>query len=348
MSTWYGGKRRWADTVNRYLGYDCPIYTEPFAGSLAVLLQRPPAERETVCDKDGMISNFWRAVRDDPEAVAYYADWPTYHHDLTARRNWLAQWDGTERLFADPDYSDARAAGYWCWCVSNWIGAVSGMLDGGNKRPHVENKASGVGVQVQRGKRPHVKDDPSGMGVQVQRGRMPQVADRAGARGVQVQRGGFTHKGSAPLPGVPIGSGARLLPWMEALAQRLAHVVVLASDWTQCLTDTLLWQTASAAQPTCAIFLDPPYLTEQRTGDLYGAEDGDNPALDSWLWAVDHGDKHRIAYACHLGDFDPPPGWATEVMSMASGNRNRGADKKEDCILFSPACLAEPQLTLWG
>ena len=33
--------------------------------------------------------NFYRSLRADPDAVAYHADWPTNHHDLTARHRWL-------------------------------------------------------------------------------------------------------------------------------------------------------------------------------------------------------------------------------------------------------------------
>jgi DNA adenine methylase len=48
-----------------------PNYVEPFAGSLAVLLARPHAPKiETVNDKDGLISNFWRAVKYAPDEVA--------------------------------------------------------------------------------------------------------------------------------------------------------------------------------------------------------------------------------------------------------------------------------------
>jgi DNA adenine methylase len=57
---WFGGKSRAADVVWRAFG-NVPNYVEPFAGSLAVLLARPhDAKIETVNDKDGLISNFWR------------------------------------------------------------------------------------------------------------------------------------------------------------------------------------------------------------------------------------------------------------------------------------------------
>jgi len=84
-----GGKSRFADEVWRRLG-DPVVYAEPFAGSLATLLRRDvPCDREIVCDTDGNIVNFWRAMANDPEAVAYWADYPTFHDDLPARHRWL-------------------------------------------------------------------------------------------------------------------------------------------------------------------------------------------------------------------------------------------------------------------
>ena len=80
--TWYGGKRRLAPTILDSSG-TLLKFTQPFAGSLACLLASDPHAREVVCDTDGGIVNFWRALRSDPEAVAFHADWPTFHDDLT-------------------------------------------------------------------------------------------------------------------------------------------------------------------------------------------------------------------------------------------------------------------------
>lgn len=60
---WFGGKRRVADIVWQALG-DVDNYVEPFAGSLAVLLERPldhggiATGAETVNDKDAYVANF--------------------------------------------------------------------------------------------------------------------------------------------------------------------------------------------------------------------------------------------------------------------------------------------------
>ena len=71
---YFGGKSRWAAEIWARFGRP-DRYIEPFAGSLAALLACPhPAPMEIVCDLDGMICNFWRAVAADPERTARYAD----------------------------------------------------------------------------------------------------------------------------------------------------------------------------------------------------------------------------------------------------------------------------------
>lgn len=65
------------------------IMFEPFAG----LPRRPFSANpsipkiETVNDKDCFICNFWRAVSNDPEGVAQYADYPVNEIDLHAAKD---------------------------------------------------------------------------------------------------------------------------------------------------------------------------------------------------------------------------------------------------------------------
>jgi DNA adenine methylase len=44
-------------------------YVEPFCGSLAVLLAKPPSRMETVNDLDAGLQTFWRILRDEPDAL---------------------------------------------------------------------------------------------------------------------------------------------------------------------------------------------------------------------------------------------------------------------------------------
>lgn len=60
---WYGGKFSHLDWLLPLLPA-CHHYCEPFAGSAAVLLNRPPAPVETYNDLDGEVANFFRVLRD--------------------------------------------------------------------------------------------------------------------------------------------------------------------------------------------------------------------------------------------------------------------------------------------
>jgi hypothetical protein len=144
---WFGGKSRAADLIWARLG-DVDTYNEPFAGSLAVLLGRPTAPRvETVNDLDAYLSNFWRALQRDPETVSFWADFPVNETDLHARHRWLVQSRKARasiaRVKADPDYFDAKIAGWWVWGQCLWIGS------GWCQRP--EWTGRGVGAAANRG-----------------------------------------------------------------------------------------------------------------------------------------------------------------------------------------------------
>lgn len=152
---WWGGKASVASRVWRAVGADVEHYVEPFAGSLAVLLRRPGEPgRETVNDVDGLLCNFCRAVREEPDAVAAHADWPVNELDVQARSRWLMgeRERITERLRVDPLWHDARAAGWWCWGQSASIMGNWTTKGGLNAKPGVSGHSDGRGV-LRRGYR---------------------------------------------------------------------------------------------------------------------------------------------------------------------------------------------------
>ena len=403
-----GGKTRWRERVWQAFG-NTPdtapsIYLEPFAGSLAVLLGNPngPARREVVCDMSPGIANFWRSIQRDPGAVAKWADYPTIHHDLTARNYWLAKWDveNTARVREDADFYDAQAAGWWAWCKSNMIAGMPGdqssripsgkgvqmQRDGlpsvssqlGGKGvaavrvddvvpSHKPNSVGGKGVSMQRpdDRIPSLKPDSvCGKGVQMQRDGMPFVSNWGAGQGANMQLrdgipavcyNGFENaalqnpeRRSAPL------DGTRLQPWMLALSERLKGVIVLCRSWQSGLTSPMTME-SYMAHHACAVFLDPPYLTSDRTA-IYGSDhagESDDAATGAYEWAVERGEqeRYRIAYACHDGDFPVPPGWTCETMSFGSGMRREERRlSKLDCIMFSPHCFPQwlPQTDMFG
>lgn len=108
-------------------------YIDPFAGSYAMLLGRPRETwksnddpgTETANDLSNFLSNYHRAVKYAPDDVAEWATWPVSEVDLHARHRWLVDQlpDLAAKMLADPDYHDAKIAGWWVWGVSSWIGS---------------------------------------------------------------------------------------------------------------------------------------------------------------------------------------------------------------------------------
>lgn len=145
--SYFGGKGRVAKVIWSGLG-NVSNYVEPFAGSLAVLLANPYIPKiETVNDKDCFICNFWRAVSNDPEGVAKYADYPVNEIDLHARQRWLTSMVGTEfknKLELDPDYYDVKVAGYWVWGMGASIGDNWLSDKGLNSSPMLSSAGGGI------------------------------------------------------------------------------------------------------------------------------------------------------------------------------------------------------------
>ncbi len=143
---YFGGKRRIATRVWEALG-DVRHYVEPFCGSAAVLLARPHApQTETINDADAMVCNFWRAVKAAPDEVAHYADWPVIETDLHARHRWLIgqRESMTAALEADPEFFDAKVAGWWVWGACAWIGTGWCGAKAARQMPRIGDDGSGL------------------------------------------------------------------------------------------------------------------------------------------------------------------------------------------------------------
>ena len=357
---WFGGKRRVADVVWDALG-DVDNYVEPFAGSLAVLLERPTWHRgqaETVNDLDRFLANFWRALAADPMAVAEAADWPVNEADLEARHLWLVN-EGRSRLeamAADPDWYDAKVAGWWVWGINSWIGsgwcAGTGpwrlLADGSvGKRPHLGSAGQGINRKL-----PHLGD--AGRGINRQ---LPHLGDAG--RGTSSQ-GDFTSGGSGA-PAVQWDNPAPDLPpmygYLMALAARLRKVRVCCGDWSRVVTNGAL-----SYGSTVGVFLDPPYLGDVRTADLYATDDH-TIAHEVREWAVCNGDnpRLRIVLAGYSDEHDDaiPGTWTRHRWSgtkaygttrQAEAQDGNFANRHNEVLWISPHCASTPDdsaPTLW-
>ena len=312
---WFGGKRRVATLVWDAIG-DVDNYVEPFAGSLAVLLGRPAWHKggaETVNDADAYLSNFWRALAADSDDVAAWCDWPVNETDLIARHLWLVN-TGRERIArmeSDPDFYDAKVAGWWVWGVNAWIG--SGWCSG--KGPHVVED----GVICDSRQLPHLGN--RGQGVNRQ---LPHLGDRG------------QDKPSKQC------DNEQLADYFSQLADRLRGVRVCCGDWSRVVTDGAL-----AFGDCVGVFLDPPYLGDVRAADLYSVDDH-SISIAVREWALAHGDDKRMRIVLagyedeHAGAM--PESWRVHAYSAnrAYGSSNGESDNSEnrhkERLWFSPHC----------
>ena len=311
--------------------------------SLAVLLSRPhEANLETVNDKDTHLSNFWRAVQNDPEEVAFFADWPVNEADLHARHRWLVeQTDFREKMIADPEFHDPKIAGWWVWGIAQWIGG------GWCSRPEWKGRAGhnghqrGVHVKKPRidrnnggfvhAKRPML--DHKGRGVQAE-GRRPQLSHAGqGVHGKQ-KRPALDQRS---LPGVhrqrPELYGNKgihtqrewLTEWMADLSARLRRTRVCCGDWSRVLTPSVTWKVGGSM--LTGVLLDPPYSVQAtgRHADIYNE---DHAELSNQVreWAIENGRNSllRIALCGFEGEHEMPEDW--ECISLEGEGRLRQSE----------------------
>ena len=327
---YFGGKATIAAEVWARLG-NVDNYVEPFAGSLAVLLMRPHAPKhETIGDLDSMVANFWRATQYDPEAVAAHADNPVNEVDLHARHRWLVFSEDAiafrKRMRTDPDYYDAKIAGWWCWGASCWIGsgwcAVGAEEEAGEERslwqqvPYLDCHGRGVntlpnGQAALSQKRPSVFR-PKGVFC----GPTPSCADRR----------------------------AYLLEWFGRLRDRLRTVRVCCGDWQRiCSSPTTLTQLGLTG-----VFLDPPYSAAADREKTIYAHESATIAHDVRTWCLEYGGDRQIraclaGYAGEGHEALEREGWRVFAWKAHGGYGNRSAkgqaNARKERLWFSPHCL---------
>lgn len=334
---------------------DVHHYIEPFAGSLAVLLNRPhesnrPYHSETVNDLDGLLVNAWRAIQAHPDAVAAHASSPVMEADVHARHAALVRWresDELARLMGSPERCDPKMAGWWLYGICAWIG--SGWCSG--RGPWTVDDAGrlvkgGRGVWRQL---PHLGDN--GMGVH-----RPQLREP----GVSRKRPHLGDDGKGDYHPVTMPELAR---WMRYLSARLRHVRIINGDWRRvCTSGAAKTLPVRQGKGPAGVFLDPPYAdTATRTADLYAA-DSATVAHDVRRWCVEHGadPDYRIVLAGYEGEHGGEleragwravewfkSGFLTGGMGNTGGSHQQGRER----LWASPHCLrpaARRQVSIFG
>lgn len=327
---WFGGKSKIADLVWQRFG-DVDNYIEPFYGGGAIHLLRPHWDwqrndwrderlrEETINDADGLLVNFWRAVHHAPDEVAAWADYPVVEADLTARHIWLTarREQVTERCLADPDWYDAKIAGWWLWGIGIWIGGHWCMPNTG---PWV----------VRDGKLQRV-DDSSGVVW-----RRPHLGNRAGI-----------HK---------LMGKAALADILEAYAARMRHVRICCGDWERVVgshsVTTLIGLTGVLLDPPYSeeAGRTPEIYSEEDLAIAHAAREwairaGDDPMMRIALcgYAGEHDAFMSSSWECVR--------WQTQGGYANLGNGRGRINRMREVVWFSPHCLrgdaVAQQLSLW-
>lgn len=330
---YFGGKANACEQVWQAFG---PVdnYVEPFAGSAAMLLGAPNGKRiETINDFDGFIANFWRAIAHDPEAVAHHADWPCNEVDLFARHSWLVRQREslTEQLHADPDWFDAKIAGWWCWGACNWIG--SGWCAGVGPWVHDGEKMVCLPRGSDNGKKGVWKQQAhlsAGQGINR---KLPHLGDAG--RGINRQ---LPHLGDA-------GQGhprrAYIMEWFGKLHDRMRDVRVTCGDWSRVVKDSV-----TTRHGLTGVFLDPPYTKGEMDYGNGGMGLGIADAVRGWCLENGQDKDLRIVLCGHAGEHDSllAHGWTARQWTARKGyalTDEAVENSASETIWCSPHCVDE-------
>ncbi|MHA2254156.1 MAG: DNA adenine methylase [Candidatus Kariarchaeaceae archaeon] len=334
---WNGTKKRVVGAVWSRFG-NVDHYLEPFAGSIAVLLGRPHIpRRETICDTDGYITNFWRSMKYRPNDIIDNLDWPVNEIDLHAWHKQLIEQGPTlkTKLIDDPLYCDPIIAGRWCWGLCMWIGGqwcsehyFKDNCNISQQRPELvsEKGVHATGIKgVLSKQRPHLV---RGVGVHTS-------ITLSGVQSVgefnNIMKNSMEEKHRF------------LTDWFSALECRLRNVRITQGDWKRIVTPTVL---DVVGRRTTGVFLDPPYsLRSGRCKKLYSSDDH-NAADECFIWARENENIPNLKIAvCGLeGEHNFPNTWEKFEWTTGGGYSNLTKDKKSkvkqfmERIWFSPSC----------
>jgi hypothetical protein len=236
----------------------------------------------------------------------------------------------TRRLEGDPAFFDAKAAGWWVWATSAWIGCAL-FADG----PWVVVEGELVRIPRERGVErtlPCLRH--GGMGIHRQR----PILTHAGA--------GIHRKGPA-LGDAEMGVCALwseyLRGYMQSLADRLRRVRVCCGDWSR-----VTGPTPTYLNGMTGVFLDPPYSQNERDTRCYSV---DRPGIAAeclqWCLANSDNPKLRIALCGYEGEGHEPleeAGWSVLSWHANGGYGHQrkvglNTNRHRERIWFSPACL---------
>jgi len=131
--------------------------------------------------------------------------------------------------------------------------------------------------------------------------------------------------------------------YIAELAERLKRVRVLCGDWKIVVSDGSL-----SSSKDVAVFLDPPYTKAVRTNGLYTVDD--DVAAQVREWAIQHGEKYKVALCGLEHEHNMPDSWYVEsltpIVSYGTSNKNtiNAYNRHLERIWFSPKCIPKTPL----
>lgn len=300
---YFGGKGMIADRVWKRLG-DVKQYIEPFFGSGAVLLKRPPTQHkkiyEIINDKDGFVANVWRSIIFNLDEVAKWCDWPVNHADLMARKKCLI--DNEHRLLdglvSDPEWHDAKLAGYWIWAASCWIG--SGLTRPGQ----ISHPTSDQGIH----------SSPPNLG---------QIPHLTSDQGI---------------------ISADVYAWINALHLRLRNVKVVCGDWTRVCGGNwqnnnkpvgMFFDPPYATMGRNEKLYHHDSMTVGKEVEKWVLERGANP--DYRICVAGYDDEYRQLIEAGWDEVE----WKASGGYGNQANRRGKANRHRERLFFSPHCLED-------
>lgn len=144
---YYGGKFSHLDFILPLLPTNFTHFCEPFGGSAAVLINRPPAPVETYNDLDSEVVNFFRCLRDHGEELVRLISLTPFSREELVKANTpepgLSPLERARRFFVRArqtrtGLAQTSSEGRWAHCVltsragmagavSRWLGSIDGL-----------------------------------------------------------------------------------------------------------------------------------------------------------------------------------------------------------------------------
>jgi len=312
---YFGGKSTIASDVWKRIGI-VRNYVEPFAGSLAVLLNRPAgfAGPETVNDLDCLLVNAWRAIAQFPDELSALLIAPVAEVETEAQHNALVRGkDALREKLGDPEWCDVKRAAWWIKGANEWIGG--GWASGAG--PHSWTAEGGWNGDAGKGinrKLPHLGDAGTGINR-----KLPHLGNAG--------RGAFSDR------------LAFVTDWLSALRDRLCSVRIACGPW-----ERVTGESVTVKHGLTGVFLDPPY---EGTEYVYGTDTPVSQCVREWCLANGANRLLRIVLAGRDNEHDAllAAGWSKTVWSGMKGY-SKTDDRHAEALWCSPHCEpAEPRAT---